>query len=215
MVGETFTLTDAQRAYQQIKDRIITTAMQPGAVIQEADLMSELGLGRTPVREALKLLEAENLVVVSPRRGIFVTDVTLTDLLHVQEIRLELDSLSARLAVQRAMPVEVAELRRLIAEARKCEGHGDPQALLAIDRELHAVLREASHNRLLANECEMLFNLSLRIWYLFVRRLEPQHLAEDAFDEILEAINTGNIAQADRAMRRHIMSFGDSIKLIL
>lgn len=215
MVGEIFALTDAQRAYQQIKERIITTAMQPGAVIQEADLMSGLGLGRTPVREALKLLEAENLVVVSSRRSIFVADVALTDLLHVQEIRLELDPLTARLAVQRARPDEVDEMRRLIAEAKECECSGDPQALLAIDRQLHVVLREAAHNRLLADECEMLFNLSLRIWYLFIHRLEPQHLAEDAFDEILGAIVTGNIAQADRAMRRHIVSFGDSIKLIL
>ncbi len=215
MIGEIITLTDAQRAYQQIKERIITTAMKPGAVIQEADLMSELGLGRTPVREALKLLEAENLVVVSPRRGIFVADVALTDLLHVQEIRLELDSLTVRLAVQRATPEQVEELRRLTAEAKSCECLGDPQALLAIDRQLHTLLREAAHNRLLANECEMLFNLSLRIWYLFISRVEPRHLAEDAFDEIVEAIKTGNVAQADRAMRRHILSFGDSIKLIL
>lgn len=215
MIGEVITLTDAQRAYQQIKERIITTVMKPGAVIQEADLMSELGLGRTPVREALKLLEAENLVVVSPRRGIFVADVTLTDLLHVQEVRLELDSLSARLAVQRAMPVDIEALCRLVAEVKACEGRCDPQALLALDRELHAVLREASHNRLLANECEMLFNLSLRIWYLFVDRLEPQNLAEDAFIEILEAVRTQNVMRADRAMRRHIMSFGDSIKQVL
>jgi DNA-binding GntR family transcriptional regulator len=215
MVGEIITLTDAQRAYQQIKERIVTTVMEPGAVVQEADLMNDLGLGRTPVREALKLLEAENLVVVSPRRGIFVADVTLTDLLHVQEIRLELDSLTARLAVQRATADEVAEVCRLVAECKDCEGRNDPRAMLLLDRQLHAVLRDASHNRLLANECEMLFNLSLRIWYLFVNRLEIQHLAEDAFDEILEAIRTQDVARADRAMRGHIMSFGDSIKHVL
>ncbi len=109
-------LTDAQRAYSEIKERIVTTAMRPGAVIEEAALMADLGLGRTPIREALKLLEAEKLVVVSPRRGMFVADVSLTDLRELEEVRLELESLAARLAVQRMTPWEVDEMRRLVAE---------------------------------------------------------------------------------------------------
>ena len=80
-------VTDTQRAYERIKERIITTQMPPGAVIQEAVLMTELGLGRTPIREALKILEAEKLVVVSSRRGMFVSGVSISDLAEIQEIR--------------------------------------------------------------------------------------------------------------------------------
>ena len=94
-------VTDAQRAYEQVKERIITTRMPPGAVIQIDELMADLNLGRTPIREALKLLEAQKLVVVSPRRGMFVADVTLTDLLQIHEIRFELDALCVCLAVER------------------------------------------------------------------------------------------------------------------
>jgi len=205
-------LTDAQRAYSQIKERIITTILKPGSVIEEAGLMSELGLGRTPIREALKLLEAERLVVVSPRRGIFVADVTLTDLRQIEEIRLELDSLCARLAVQRMTSPQLEEMRRLVAELEQADGQYTQADLLNLDRRFHALLREAADNRMLETECKMFFNLSLRIWYLFVDRLVPENLAEDAFAEILKAVESKDVQRADRAMRRHILQFGEAIK---
>lgn len=205
-------LTDAARAYSQIRERIITTALRPGAVIEEAALMDKLGLGRTPIREALKRLEAEKLVVVSPRRGIFVADVTLTDLRHIEEIRLELDPLCVRLAVQRITPWQLDEMRRLVAEYESCEGGCSQPDLLNLDRRFHALLRDASDNRLLEAECKMLFNLSLRIWYLFIDRITPDNLGEDAFAEILEAIELRDCVRGDRAMRRHILQFGESVK---
>ena len=94
-------LTDTQKAYELIKEKIVTIQMRPGAMIQEAELITELGLGRTPIREALKRLEAEKLVVVSPHRGTFVADITISDLAQIQEIRLVLDTLCVHLAVER------------------------------------------------------------------------------------------------------------------
>lgn len=213
-------LTDAQRGYSEIKERIVTTEMRPGAVIEEAALMAELGLGRTPIREGLKLLEADKLVVVSPRRGMFVADVSLTDLRQLEEVRLELESLCARLAVQRMTPWQVDEMRRLVAELEAYEPNtsspilerGAQAELLNLDRRFHALLRQGAHNELLEVECKMLFNLSMRMWYLFVNRIEPKDLAEDAFTEILAAIESKEVSRADRAMRRHIIQFGESIK---
>ena len=205
-------LTDAQRAYSQIRERIITTVLKPGSVIEEAELMVELGLGRTPIREALKLLEAERLVVVSPRRGMFVADVTLTDLRQIEEIRLELDALCVRLAVQHMTSTQLEEMRRLVAELEQGAGQYSQVDLLNLDRRFHALLREACHNRLLEAECKMFFNLSMRIWYLLVDRLTPESLAEDAFTEILAAVETKDVQRADRAMRRHILQFGESVK---
>jgi DNA-binding GntR family transcriptional regulator len=205
--------------------------MRPGSVIEEAVLRNELGLGRTPIREALKLLEAEKLVVVSPRRGMFVADVSLTDLRELEEVRLELESLCARLAVQRMTSWEVEEMRRLVAELRAYEpesrsngsngangaavrdARAAPQAeLLNLDRRFHALLRQGAHNELLEAECKMLFTLSMRMWYLFIDRIEPQDLAEDAFAEILAAIENKEVSRADKAMRKHILQFGESIK---
>jgi DNA-binding GntR family transcriptional regulator len=209
------TLTDAQRAYEQISERIITVQMPPGTVIQIDRLMADLGLGRTPIREALKLLEAEQLVVVSPRRGMFVADVTITDLLQIHEIRMELDALSVSRAVERITDAQLAEMRTLVRELDDCEGRCDQATLLQLDRRFHALLAEAAHNRLLWAESKKLYNLSLRIWYLCVNQLTASDLGEDAFREILAAIETKDVARASRAMRRHILHFYESIKQYL
>jgi GntR family transcriptional regulator, rspAB operon transcriptional repressor len=205
-------VTDAQQAYDQIKERIITTRMPPGMVIQIQDLMAEICLGRTPIREALKLLEVEQLVTVSPRRGMFVTDVSVTDLLQVHEIRMDLEALCVSLAVTRIMPNELAQLRCLVQELDAAEQDGDQMSLLQLDRNFHALLAKASHNRILQTETERLYNLSLRIWYLCVNQLRSTDLAEDAFREILAACETQDRPRAEKAIRRHILMFYESIK---
>jgi DNA-binding GntR family transcriptional regulator len=206
------TPTDAHRAYTKIREKIVTTQMPPGMVIQINDLMAELGLGRTPIREALKLLEVEKLVTVSPRRGMFVTDVSVTDLLQIHEIRMELDALCASLAVERITPAELAEMRDLDAELTNAERNGDREVLLDIDGRFHALIARAAHNRILQSETERLYNLSQRIWYICLNQLQPGDLAEDAFREILVAIETHDPAGAGRAMQRHILQFHESVK---
>ena len=204
--------TDSHKAYTRIKERIITTQMPPGSVIHEGELMKQLKLGRTPIREALKQLQAEKLVVVAPRRGMFVSDIAITDLQNVHEVRLELESLCARLAVERATPAQLAELDGLVAQLLADESRYDQNQLMEMDRRLHRLIAQAAGNELLLTEFEVLYNLSLRIWYLYLDRLQPADLDIQAFAEILAAIRTQDASRADRAMRGHITHFQDSIK---
>jgi len=208
-------LTDAQQAYTQIKERVITTVMLPGSVIEEAALMATLNLGRTPIREALKLLEAEKLVVISTRRGMFVADVSLTDLRQIEEMRLSLDSLCVRQAAQRNTPRQLDEMRRHAGELETYAKGGSQDELLNLDRRFHALLREASHNRLLEAECRRLYDLALRIGFLCLGRVKPEDLAENAFKEILTAVETRDEDRADRAMRRHIICFGEAVRQLI
>jgi len=205
-------ITDTQRAYERIKERIITTQMPPGAVIQETVLMEELGLGRTPIREALKLLEAEKLVVVSSRRGMFVSGVSISDLAEIQEIRSVLDPLCVRLVVARITPAELAEMRSLVEDGRAQAERRDLKALMALDRRFHALLARSSCNELLAAELEMLYNLSARIWYLYFDRVDQSDLAFDALAEILGALETKDVGRAERAILEHIREFGDAVR---
>ena len=207
--------TDTQKAYELIKERIITTQMRPGSVIQEAGLMSELGLGRTPIREALKRLEAERLVVISPRRGIFVADVSISDLSHIQEIRMALDVLCVRLAVERSSPAELAEMKHLIAEYRASAANSNQTALMALDRHFHQLLAKSSHNKFLEAEIDLFYNLSMRIWYLYLSQLELGSIDMEAFIEIMEAIETNDVEHAEQALLAHIRRFGDSVKRLL
>ena len=205
-------LTDTQRAYERIKEQIITTQLPPGAVIQETVLIAELGLGRTPIREALKLLEAEKLVVVSSRRGMFVTGVSISDLAEIQEIRSVLDPLCVRLAVARISAAELAEMRQLMAAAQAPAENWDMAALMVFDRRFHALLAKAACNELLEAELEMLYNLSARIWYLYLDRLVPSDLTFDALAEILSALETKDTGRAEQAILRHIRDFGDTVR---
>jgi DNA-binding GntR family transcriptional regulator len=205
-------VTDTQRAYDLIKRKIITTEMPPGAVIQEAALMADLGLGRTPIREALKLLEAERLVTVSPRRGIFVTPINISDLAKLQEIRSVLDLLSVRLAALRVTPADLAQMQAWVEETRAALPSGDMRALMQLEHRFHELLAAATRNDLLAAESERLYSLSVRIWYYYIEQLCPDDLALEALVEVVEGLERSALGQAEEAMSRHIAHFGDSIR---
>ena len=207
-------LTDADRAYLQIKEKIITVQMPPGSVIQEAKLIKELGLGRTPIREALKQLQSENLVVVAPRRGMFVSDVAISDLQQIYEVRVELESLCARLAAQRITPEQLSELKSLMAKCRGSD-RGDKELVLSLDRHFHQLMAEAAGNRFLRSEVEKFYNLSLRVWYLAINSIQSQDVDVDAHFEIAHAIETRDCDRSERRMREHFRHFHNTIKLYL
>src|SRR5215211_6508040 len=91
----------AERAYNELRDRIVTLRLPPGTVLREDALMRELAIGRTPLREAVKRLALENLVAVQPRRGTFVSPVESADIVHITEVRAELEGYAAELAALR------------------------------------------------------------------------------------------------------------------
>lgn len=212
--GSAMNLTDADRAYLQIKEKIITVQMPPGSVIQESRLIDELGLGRTPIREALKQLKSENLVVVAPRRGMFVADVTITDLQQIYEIRVELESLCARLAAQRITPEQVGQLKSLMVEYQRSD-KGDRELILSLDRRFHQLVAEAAGNRFLCSEVDKFYNLSLRIWYLAINSIQSQDFDVDAHFEIAHAVETRDYHKSEQRMREHIRHFHDTIRLHL
>jgi len=212
--GNQMTLTDAEKAYQRIKEDIVTLKMRPGALIHEVDLMEELEFGRTPIREALKRLQSENLVIASPRRGMFVADIAITDLTQIYEIRVELEALCARLAAQRATSQQLHEMKALVDECQQA-AQNDKEQLMALDRRFHGLLAKASQNRFLRSELDRFNNLSLRIWYLALAYAQPEDLDIPAHADILRAIETGDEEQAERRMRRHIVHFHETIKQYL
>jgi len=203
--------TTASRAYDIIKEKIITLEMPPGSPIHEVNLSEELQLGRTPVREALKLLHAEKLVTTIPQRGMFVSSVALTDLQQIAEVRVELEGLSARLAAERATPDEVAEIDALCRQASD-QANGEPRQAIQIDRRLHAVIAKASHNEHLMSEVERFYSLSLRLWHLALARIQTADLDMQVHRELLEAITARDPGRAAELMREHIRSFHRSIR---
>jgi DNA-binding GntR family transcriptional regulator len=158
--------TLTEQAYQQLEERIVTLRLAPGAVLSEQALSAELGIGRTPIREALQRLAREGLVVVLPRKGILVADTDPRKQLLVLEVRREIERLLARAGAARA---SIEERRRFGAIADGMEEaarKNDDIAFLRLDREMNTLLAEAAHNEYAARTMRFLNGHSRRFWYL-------------------------------------------------
>lgn len=208
--------TDAARAYRAIKEKIITLQLAPGSVIQDAELMEELGIGRTPIREALKLLEAEKLVVTVPRRGIFVASISITDLQQVIEVRLELEGLAVRLACERANSEDMVRLQRYYDRLASNDIQTLPtRERLELDRELHLALAGAAHNAFLSVEVERFYDLARRLWYYTLGRVRPSEVNLQGHQDIIRVVLERNAEEAERLIRQHILEFQQTVKEVI
>ena len=203
----------ADRAYYAIRELIVTLDLPPGAVIREPELTAQLGIGRTPVREALRRLAQERLVEVFPRRGIFVTKVDVRDLVRLCEVRVALEPEAARLAAERATQADLAELRVVLAELDGRRKR-DPRALIDLDERIHRAIYHASHNPYLAETLEQYYAHALRIWMVALARTDIG-AAVGGHHAVLEAVVRGDGARAARLMREHVESFEEAVRDVL
>ena len=196
----------SERAYTQLRDRIVTLRLAPGEALREDELMSELGIGRTPLREAIKRLALENLVAVQPRSGTYVTGVDAADIVHISEVRAELEAQAAGLASLRIAGAARERAEALLARLRS-GGVDDADALMRLDEEIHRVVWEGSGNPYLAETLERYFALSLRVWYVVLDRVPG--LGTTVFDHarLLEAVLAGDADEARALMREHVEEF--------
>ncbi|MGW1679317.1 GntR family transcriptional regulator [Saccharopolyspora sp. NPDC002376] len=202
--------SQAERAYLTLRDLILTLQLPPGAPVQEEPLSGELGIGRTPFREAIKRLEAESLVAIYPRRGTFVTEVNITDHALIADVRRRLEGHAARRAAERATDAERSELDELRVLAEDLGG--DQSVIMDVDARVHRTIYRCTHNRYLEGTLGQYYNLALRIWHLFFDRLPnvSDHVAEHT--ELLKAIIAADADKADRIAVAHVDHFEQSIR---
>jgi len=203
----------ADKAYHAIRELIVTLELAPGAVIDERALIERLSIGRTPVREALRRLAQERLVEVYPRRGMFVTGVDARELARISEVRAALEPEAARLAAERATEPEREELAVLLAEL-EAKGLGDRE-LMALDERIHRAVYRCAHNELLEATLEQYYVLSLRIWMMAIDRARELDEAVRQHRVLLEAIRSGDGAQAATTMRDHVQDFEQAMRRVL
>ena len=130
----------AERAYTEMRDRIVTLQLPPGTLLREDELMSELGIGRTPLREAVKRLALENLVAVQPRSGTYVTSVDAADIVHISEVRAELEAQAAELAARRLDGDLRERAEAMLEQVRALERAADADALMHLDESIHRLV---------------------------------------------------------------------------
>jgi DNA-binding GntR family transcriptional regulator len=206
----------AEAAYRQLRDKLIMLEIRPGAPINDSQLAAELGFGRTPVREAIKRLEVDHLVVSYPRRGTFATIVDITALADISEIRELLEPLAARRAAKSAssaMRTELLEVAKAISSLEST--HSDQRDLMRYDLTVHRLIYRAAANPHLEDTLVRYDNLATRIWCLVLDKVPSitSHIAEHA--KLLEAVAGGDAELAGRLALEHVTSFETAVRKVL
>jgi DNA-binding GntR family transcriptional regulator len=205
----------SDQAYYRIRELVVTLELAPGSPVSERELMEQLTLGRTPIREALQALARERLVEVYPRRGMFVSRVDVRDLAGLSEVRLTLEPRAARLAADRATDADRARITVLLKELDHVRDKPDERALIDLDQRIHRHIYECTHNPFLAATLNEYYVLTLRIWFLALDRVTRLEDAVREHRELLRAIRAGNAERAEMAMRRHVTGFENAIRRVL
>ncbi|RBP65020.1 GntR family transcriptional regulator [Brevibacterium sanguinis] len=215
LTKEAQTTSLAQRAYDTIRHRLIMLDIAPGEAINEAALSAELEVGRTPVREALKHLERDHLVVSYPRRGTFASNVDITDLAAISEMRLVLEPLAARRAAGGLTPELREQFTDTIAAIDSLDPDGDARQLMERDLDVHRLIYSAVDNPHLKETLVRLDDLATRIWCLVLPRIPDVtgHIREHT--ELLEAVLAGDESRAEQLAAEHVREFETTVRAAL
>ena len=205
--GVSVSLSD--EAYVAIKRLIVTLELPPDSALDEAALQDRLGIGRTPIREAVLHLERDQLLRVVPRRGVFVTAVDPAEQSTLFETRAVVEPYSARLAAERGTVQDWEEMGQELARAERLK---DPAKLLTVDRRCHEIMWRAAGNHYLTDTLEMLYTHSERVWHLYLRKVADMHGAVVEHREVMDALRSGHGELAAKLVESHVRQFDREIR---
>ena len=206
----------ADFAYRILCDELIVLDIKPGEPLNDEVISRRLGVGRTPIREAMKRLESDHLVVAYPRRGTFAAGVDIKDLAEISEIRHLLEPAAAARAARIASPQLRQELRDFAQEVGQLlPGMQSQQDLMRLDMRVHRTIYRATGSRHLQDVLIRYDNLATRIWSLVLEKLPPvsEHIAQHI--ELLECIAAGDSEAAARLTTQHVTDFEKLIRAVL
>lgn len=204
-------LSQNERAYALLKDRLTTLVYKPGEYLNTAALMSDMALGRTPINHALHRLATEGLVQVIPRKGVMVAPLSIDDALHMIEVRLVNEGLCARLAAQRITAAEIQALRAVAESFDKAIAARDVPSMMQFDRQFHEQIALASRNPVLIEVLRVLHARSQRFWAISLSTSGHVLEVRDEHGQILDALEAGDAAVAEQTVLAHIQSFRQAL----
>ncbi len=190
--------------FNTLRDAIVHGEFEPGERLMEVSLANRLGVSRTPVREAIRMLELEGLVVMIPRRGAEVAKITEKDLKDTMEIRIALEELAVELACLRIDDVGKEKLKKACISFREAIGSKLVPAIVDKDVEFHDVIFEMSDNPRLVNLSKNLSEQFYRYRVVYVRDMSYHDKLVEEHDAITNAILLGDVAKAKEVMHKHI-----------
>ena len=197
--------------YEQLKRQILTGEITPGTRMMEVELADEMGVSRTPVREAIRKLEKEGLVTIEPRKGAYASDISVKDMIDTMEVREHLESLAAHLAAMTMTEEQREELERITEGYTQAIYNNDMEEMIHYDELFHKGIVYASGNKTLIQVSEAVQELSLRFRYLYYDDLSRYGSMPMEHKEILEAIENRDAEAAKECAKNHVKRLKDFV----
>ena len=205
------TLTD--KAYAQIEEQIVTLQLPPGTVLSELVLADRLGIGRTPIREALHRLSRDGLVNILPRRGVLVSEIDLRSQLRLLEVRRELERLMARAAAERATEEERAQFAEIAKGMQRASDKEDDLSFMRLDQQMNSLISLSARNEFASRSMGLMHGLSRRFWYQHYKQAADLPLCARLHAAVAGAIadrEPDRAAAASDRLIEYIQSFARS-----
>lgn len=197
--------------YLELKRKILTGEIAADTRLMEIKLAELMNVSRTPIRDAIRQLSHDGLVTIEPRKGAYVSKISIKDMVDVFEVREALEGLAAYLAAQRITEEKKAELEELTREYERAVLNGDKEALVHYDEKFHSCIVECSNNEVLKEMLEHIRELSMRFRYIYYgdfshyEKMPAEHL------RIMNAICSGNSVQARKEADKHVKALKEFI----
>lgn len=188
-----------EQAYASLEELIVTLQLEPGSVLSESALVQRLGIGRTPIREALQRLSREGLVVILPRRGILVSEINVNTQLRLLEVRRELERLMARAACQRARDDECQRFHDIADGMHRAAADADDIAFMRLDQEMNLLLIQAARNEFASKSMQLMNSLSRRFWYRHYKEVADLPLCARLHAQLARKIGERQPGEASQA----------------
>jgi len=204
-----------QQAYDLVKARILNLGLKPGQYVTDSQIADELSMSRTPVRDALRLLEHEGFLISEPRRGWKVYSLSLKDINEIFDIKVVLEGMIARQAADCDDEEKRAALRETMERMKQAAAANDDEAWIQADMELHEIIFSMCPN---GRAARIVQNLNEQWWRVRIGFLAMQGRIERSTPEhetVVESIIAGDGEEAERLMRLHLNNVRDELVRLL
>ena len=193
-----------EMVYEELKMQILKGSIIPGTRMMEVELAEEMGVSRTPIREAIRKLEKEGLVTIEPRRGAYASMISTEDMVEILEVRQDLEGLAAYFAADRMEKSQMEELRQVSNSYNEAVKEGNMEAMIKHDTRFHHIIVESCRNKILVQMIEQLQELVLRFRHIYYDNFKRAENMPEEHEAIVAAIAEGDADKARAAADIHI-----------
>lgn len=204
-----------EMVFDVLMEAIISGQLPPGERLMEVQLAEEMGVSRTPVREAIRRLELEGFVVMIPRKGAYVAGLSIKDIVNIFEIRTALEQLAVTLAAERMTPEDLETLERLLVELAETVKEADVEAWTELDKKFHHLIYEYSRNERLIQMMDNIMEQINRYRVISLSNLEVRQHSVEEHKRIVEGMAERDIDAARKAAADHINNTQNSLIALL